>query len=84
MDSMIVTLKNRTKEGFFKVEIKPVIGEKYFREFSDEALQQYIFDCEAYCEYKGYQFKFIIPTQIKQLMRSEISRVIELKKNQAK
>lgn len=74
---MIITLKNKTKEGFFKVEIKPVIGERYHREFSAEALQQYIFDAEAFCEYKGYQCKFIIPNHIRKMCQNMIESLIK-------
>lgn len=62
--NMIVTIKS-IKDGFFKVEIKPATGEKYFREFTAEALQQYIFDAEAFCEWKNYKFLFIVPDAFK-------------------
>ncbi|MCM3116845.1 hypothetical protein M3610_16325 [Neobacillus sp. MER 74] len=62
--NMIVTLK-RINNGFFKVEIKPAIGEKYFREFTAEALQQYILDAEAFCEWKNYNFLFVVPDAFK-------------------
>lgn len=74
---MIVTFKTRTKEGFLKVEIKPVIGERYFREFSAEALTQFLLDAESYCEWKGYDFKFIIPNHVRKLCQNMIESLIK-------
>jgi hypothetical protein len=69
--TMIVTLK-AIENGFFKVQIKPPIGEKYYREFSQQALLQYLFDAESYCEWKGYSFSWVIPSQFKRIIAAEL------------
>lgn len=70
---MIVTVKGII-DGFIKVEIKPAVGERYYREFTNEALLQYLLDSEAYCEWKGYTFHFVVPEAIK---KAAVSRWME-------
>ena len=62
--NMIVTLKS-IKDGFFRCKIKRVIGEPYYKEFTAEALQDYLTASEFYCEVNGYGFIFIVPDAIK-------------------
>jgi hypothetical protein len=64
---MIVTLKTITKEGFFKVQIKPAVGEKYHREFTAAALYEYLQAADFYCESKGYSLHFIVPDAMKKM-----------------
>jgi len=64
--NMIVTLKS-IENGFFRCKIKRVIGEPYYKEFTAEALQDYLTASDFYCETKGYNFLFIVPDAIKKM-----------------
>lgn len=52
----IVTLKS-VNAGFYTVEIKREIGSgKETREFTKEALNEYLQSAKAYCDHKDYEF----------------------------
>jgi hypothetical protein len=55
---MVVSLKEKVDGGFYKVDIKPVIGRTYQREFSLDGLVDYIEAAKFYCDHKGYDFSY--------------------------
>jgi hypothetical protein len=63
---MLITLQT-IQNGFFKCKIKPIVGASYHREFTAEALHEYLMGIDFYCETKGYQYKFIVPDAIKKM-----------------
>jgi hypothetical protein len=64
--NMIVTLKS-IEDGFFRCKIKRVIGEPYYKEFTAEALQDYLTAADFYCEVNSYRLIFIVPDAIKKM-----------------
>jgi hypothetical protein len=66
MKTMLITIQSIVG-GFFNVKIKPVVGSTFYREFTPEAFHEYVMDLDFHCEVKGYQYKIIIPDNIKKL-----------------
>lgn len=67
--TIIVTLKS-IENGFLKVHIKRPFADSYYREFTAEALHEYLQAVDFYCEAKNYQFRFIVPDAIKKVATS--------------
>ena len=68
LNNLIITLVSMN-QGLYKLKIKPVTGETYYKDVEAEKLYDFLMYMDYYCDVKGYTFHWIIPETIRHMVK---------------